>query len=452
MEATELTLRWEKFGLSRGLHEMLASKDLVDVTIACQGEYMHAHKTVLAACSTQFRNIFLTNPCQHPIIFMQDSKLSHLQAVLNFMYTGEATVLQHELAGFMKTAEALKVSGLTTPAQGPGPVLHQKKADVGVSPSKKQKTASQAQSWVNLQGMKMETPGVYIVEPNQLQAMDTELTETERAVESVEAHEEEEENQEDDDNFAGDDNGDPDWFDESGKEHDEGNTSQPSTSAGVSSRDVPGFLAELEDYLINGQSSTSEEHAAVQHIIQEEVLSNIPTIERKKKVSRNSNTSSDNKYGKTYGKEPQNVKNKKPSNINTKREESESDEEELEMFVDSDDSDYEPPLRRKPRHLHRSSLRRMRLKYPMPIVNTMKYRTKYPKEIHSPNPCRCSLCGTEKLYKNGNSLMQHIYRYHSGNFSERQMCYVCTYTFATLSVLKRHLLQKHSPNFDPITW
>ncbi|KAF4519403.1 hypothetical protein B566_EDAN008711 [Ephemera danica] len=208
MEGTELTLRWEKFGLSRGLHEMLASKDLVDVTIACQGEYMQAHKTVLAACSTQFRKIFLANPCQHPVIFMQDSKLSHLQAVLNFMYTGEATVLQHELAGFMKTAEALKVSGLTTPAQGPGPVLHQKKTDAAVSPPKKTRT-SQAQPWVNLQGLKMETPGVYIVEPSQLQAsvnmdnVDTELT---------------------------------DWFDESAKEHDEGNTSQPSTSAGVSSR------------------------------------------------------------------------------------------------------------------------------------------------------------------------------------------------------------------------
>jgi hypothetical protein len=54
----ELTLRWEKFGLSKGLHEMLGAGELVDVTLACQGEFIQAHKTVLAACSPHFRALF----------------------------------------------------------------------------------------------------------------------------------------------------------------------------------------------------------------------------------------------------------------------------------------------------------------------------------------------------------------------------------------------------------
>ena len=57
----ELTLRWEKFGLSRGLHEMLGAGELVDVTLACQGEFIQAHKSVLAACSQQFRQIFVVS-------------------------------------------------------------------------------------------------------------------------------------------------------------------------------------------------------------------------------------------------------------------------------------------------------------------------------------------------------------------------------------------------------
>ncbi|KAF4524126.1 hypothetical protein B566_EDAN012129 [Ephemera danica] len=53
------------------------------------------------------------NPCQHPVVFMQDVQLSHLQALMCFIYTGETTVHQRELPGFMHTAEALQISGLS---------------------------------------------------------------------------------------------------------------------------------------------------------------------------------------------------------------------------------------------------------------------------------------------------------------------------------------------------
>ncbi|KAF4519402.1 hypothetical protein B566_EDAN008710 [Ephemera danica] len=93
--------------------------------------------------------------------------------------------------------------------------------------------------------------------------------------------------------------------------------------------DVPGFIAELEDYLINGQSFTSEEQkAGVQHVVREEVIS--PTVKETKKISRNCN----NKYGKTYGKELMNKKKSPSCNANTQEqsEESESDKEKMEIF------------------------------------------------------------------------------------------------------------------------
>jgi hypothetical protein len=57
------------------------------------------------------------NPCQHPVVFMQDVQLPHLQALLSFMYTGEATIGQLELPALLRTAQALRVSGLATANQ-----------------------------------------------------------------------------------------------------------------------------------------------------------------------------------------------------------------------------------------------------------------------------------------------------------------------------------------------
>jgi hypothetical protein len=54
------TLRWNKFDgvLSTGLYQLLADKDLVDVTLACQGEFVKAHKNILSICSTFFKSLF----------------------------------------------------------------------------------------------------------------------------------------------------------------------------------------------------------------------------------------------------------------------------------------------------------------------------------------------------------------------------------------------------------
>lgn len=39
----------------------------MDVTLACDGKLLQAHKIVLAICSPYFQEMFITNPCRHPI-------------------------------------------------------------------------------------------------------------------------------------------------------------------------------------------------------------------------------------------------------------------------------------------------------------------------------------------------------------------------------------------------
>jgi hypothetical protein len=55
----ELLLRREDTGLGSGLHIMLKCRELVDVTLVCEGEILQAHKTVLAACSPHFKRVFM---------------------------------------------------------------------------------------------------------------------------------------------------------------------------------------------------------------------------------------------------------------------------------------------------------------------------------------------------------------------------------------------------------
>lgn len=115
MEGEQFSLCWNNFhnNLSSGFHTLLQDEDLVDVTLAVEGKYLKAHKTVLSVCSPYFKELFRVNPCKHPIVILQDVSYSALHNLLQFMYQGEVSVSQEEIPTFMRVAETLKVKGLT---------------------------------------------------------------------------------------------------------------------------------------------------------------------------------------------------------------------------------------------------------------------------------------------------------------------------------------------------
>lgn len=53
--------------IASGFQSLFNRGDLVDVTLACDGKLLQAHKIVLAICSPYFQEMFITNPCRHPI-------------------------------------------------------------------------------------------------------------------------------------------------------------------------------------------------------------------------------------------------------------------------------------------------------------------------------------------------------------------------------------------------
>ncbi|XP_050297280.1 broad-complex core protein isoforms 1/2/3/4/5-like isoform X2 [Anthonomus grandis grandis] len=117
----QFSLCWNNFhsNLSSGFHNLLKDEDLVDVTLAAEGQFVKAHKTVLSVCSPFFKELFKVNPCKHPIVILPDVNYAALRSLLQFMYQGEVSVSQEEIPVFMKVAETLKVKGLTDNSETP---------------------------------------------------------------------------------------------------------------------------------------------------------------------------------------------------------------------------------------------------------------------------------------------------------------------------------------------
>ena len=60
----QFSLCWNNFNsnLSAGFHESLCRGDLVDVTLAAEGQFVKAHRLVLSVCSPYFRKMFTQMP------------------------------------------------------------------------------------------------------------------------------------------------------------------------------------------------------------------------------------------------------------------------------------------------------------------------------------------------------------------------------------------------------
>ncbi|XP_058789523.1 protein tramtrack, beta isoform-like isoform X2 [Phymastichus coffea] len=108
-------LRWNNHmtNFTTAIAQLLKSEAFTDVTIAVdEGNTIKCHKMILAACSSYFQDLFMKNPCEHPIVILSDVKYSEIQAILDYMYRGEVNVAQDQLTGLLKVANFLKVKGL----------------------------------------------------------------------------------------------------------------------------------------------------------------------------------------------------------------------------------------------------------------------------------------------------------------------------------------------------
>ena len=112
----KLCLTWKDFqeNLSSSFSRLRESKNFTDVTLVCEdGERIESHKVILAAFSPVFEKLLLQGTVHpHPLIYMRGTKKVDLVAVIDFLYFGEANILQENVDSFLAIAEDLKVKGL----------------------------------------------------------------------------------------------------------------------------------------------------------------------------------------------------------------------------------------------------------------------------------------------------------------------------------------------------
>jgi hypothetical protein len=63
-----------------------------DVTLACEGHSVKAHRIILCACSSYFQHILRSiNPAQHPVLLLSDVRPTDLTALMDFIYFGQVS-------------------------------------------------------------------------------------------------------------------------------------------------------------------------------------------------------------------------------------------------------------------------------------------------------------------------------------------------------------------------
>lgn len=108
-------LRWNnhRSNLLSVFEYLLETEAFTDVSLVAEnGRVVKCHKIVLAACSSYFQSLFVTLPCQHPMIILKDVKFSELKDILEYIYRGEVNVQQDQLKNLLKIAQMLQIKGL----------------------------------------------------------------------------------------------------------------------------------------------------------------------------------------------------------------------------------------------------------------------------------------------------------------------------------------------------
>ncbi|XP_053677976.1 broad-complex core protein isoforms 1/2/3/4/5-like [Anopheles nili] len=116
MDLQQYCLRWTHHhtNLQVMFYQLLERGYFCDVTLACEGQTIRAHRVVLCACSTYFANLLTNvNIEKDPIIIMREEKFKEVKCLIEFMYKGEIYVEQSAIAALLQTAASLGIKGLT---------------------------------------------------------------------------------------------------------------------------------------------------------------------------------------------------------------------------------------------------------------------------------------------------------------------------------------------------
>ena len=112
MQGTKFNLKWETYSdhLRDMLHALMISDELTDITLVSDDkESVRAHKIVLSACSSVFKNIIDELPQNNSVIYLRGIQHQEIESILQFMYLGVATINPDRMNEFLNVAKCLEV-------------------------------------------------------------------------------------------------------------------------------------------------------------------------------------------------------------------------------------------------------------------------------------------------------------------------------------------------------
>ena len=124
MSSEKFCLKWNDFQLNIGnsYQDLRKTSDFSDVTLVCdENHQVEAHRVILSSCSPFFSIVLKQNQHSHPMIYMRGLRAKDLDAIVDFIYHGEADIYQDDLETFLALAEELQLKGLAPSGdQSPG--------------------------------------------------------------------------------------------------------------------------------------------------------------------------------------------------------------------------------------------------------------------------------------------------------------------------------------------
>ena len=94
--------------------ELRQNCEFADVTLVSEdGQEIEAHKVILSSSCPFFLNILRKNLHPHPLLLMMGVHSSDLNAIVDFLYSGQSIVGNENIESFLALAKKLRLTGLT---------------------------------------------------------------------------------------------------------------------------------------------------------------------------------------------------------------------------------------------------------------------------------------------------------------------------------------------------
>ena len=117
-EEAQYNIGWNTFKdhLQDSTKALFKSQRFTDVTLVSNDMIpIKAHKFILSGASSVLRRLLMMNQDAKPMLYLKGINCEDLQAILEFIYLGEASILSERLEDFMRSAEDLDVEELCKP-------------------------------------------------------------------------------------------------------------------------------------------------------------------------------------------------------------------------------------------------------------------------------------------------------------------------------------------------